>query len=105
LRSDCDAVTVIGSGYVGLVSGACLADFGHRVSRIDKDAQSCSAFPWGCADLRARFAGVVQSNVRQSRLDFSTPAPQWVNRNKDNALSYKTLPSPGSKTPAAAGFV
>ena len=32
-------VTMIGAGYVGLVSGACFADFGHHVTCIDKDAK------------------------------------------------------------------
>jgi UDPglucose 6-dehydrogenase len=36
-------VTMIGAGYVGLVSGACFADFGHQVTRIDKDAVKIAA--------------------------------------------------------------
>jgi UDPglucose 6-dehydrogenase len=36
-------VTMIGSGYVGLVSGACFADFGHDVVCVDKDAGKIDA--------------------------------------------------------------
>jgi UDPglucose 6-dehydrogenase len=40
-------VAMIGSGYVGLVSGACLADFGHNVVCVDKDSEKISALKRG----------------------------------------------------------
>jgi UDP-glucose 6-dehydrogenase len=40
-------VTIIGAGYVGLVSGACLADFGHHVTCIDRDARRIAALKRG----------------------------------------------------------
>jgi len=69
-------IAVIGTGYVGLVSGTCLADFGHRVSCIDKDAGKIAALSGG--DLPIYEPGLqelVQSNIRQRRLDFSTELP------------------------------
>jgi UDPglucose 6-dehydrogenase len=55
-------VVMIGSGYVGLVSGACFADFGHRVTCVDKDADKVAAlrrgeipiYELGLADLVTR---------------------------------------------------
>ena len=40
-------IAMIGSGYVGLVSGACLADFGHDVVCVDKDAAKIAALERG----------------------------------------------------------
>jgi UDPglucose 6-dehydrogenase len=40
-------VTMIGAGYVGLVSGACFADFGHQVACVDKDAKKVEALNRG----------------------------------------------------------
>ena len=40
-------VAMIGAGYVGLVSGACFADFGHQVTCIDKDATRIAALKRG----------------------------------------------------------
>jgi UTP--glucose-1-phosphate uridylyltransferase len=48
-------IAMIGTGYVGLVSGACFSDFGHEVVCVDKDARKIErAEPEGDADLRAR---------------------------------------------------
>ena len=40
-------IAMIGSGYVGLVSGACFADFGHQVTCVDKDARKIEALRQG----------------------------------------------------------
>jgi UDPglucose 6-dehydrogenase len=40
-------VAMIGTGYVGLVSGACIADFGHQVTCVDKDGTKISALNAG----------------------------------------------------------
>ena len=46
-------IAMIGTGYVGLVSGACLADFGHEVSCIDKDAAKIDALKNGIMPIWA----------------------------------------------------
>ena len=66
-------VAVIGSGYVGLVSGACFADFGHRVSCIDTDAGKIAALSRGNLPIyEPGLQDLVRSNLAQNRLDFST---------------------------------
>ena len=40
-------IAMIGTGYVGLVSGACFADFGHQVTCVDKDASKIAALHRG----------------------------------------------------------
>ncbi|HEY1748505.1 MAG TPA: UDP-glucose/GDP-mannose dehydrogenase family protein [Xanthobacteraceae bacterium] len=64
-------VTMIGAGYVGLVSGACLADFGHHVTCIDKDARRIAALKRGTIPIfEPGLSELVGSNVRQGRLEF-----------------------------------
>jgi UDPglucose 6-dehydrogenase len=65
-------VTMIGAGYVGLVSGACFADFGHHVTCIDKDAQKVAALNRGEIPIfEPGLADLVDANVRQERLRFA----------------------------------
>ena len=65
-------VTMIGAGYVGLVSGACFADFGHDVTCIDKDAQKVAALKRGEIPIFEHgLADLVEANVRQERLSFA----------------------------------
>jgi UDPglucose 6-dehydrogenase len=68
-------VTMIGAGYVGLVSGACFADFGHHVTCIDKDAAKIAALNRGEIPIfEPGLAELVEANMRQGRLHFAGKA-------------------------------
>jgi len=66
-------IAMVGTGYVGLVSGACIADFGHTVTCVDTDSIKISALNKGEIPIyEPGLAEIVQSNVRQGRLSFTT---------------------------------
>jgi UDPglucose 6-dehydrogenase len=66
-------IAMIGTGYVGLVSGACIADFGHRVTCVDKDsAKICSLKSGEIPIYEPGLKDLVQANVHQRRLHFTT---------------------------------
>src|SRR5690349_13638886 len=65
-------VAMIGAGYVGLVSGACFADFGHQVTCIDKDESRISALNRGEIPIfEPGLPELVESNMQQGRLEFA----------------------------------
>ncbi|MEA2834253.1 MAG: UDPglucose 6-dehydrogenase [Methylobacteriaceae bacterium] len=65
-------VAMIGAGYVGLVSGACFADFGHVVCCVDNDAAKIAALEAGRMPMyEPGLAELVESNVRARRLTFT----------------------------------
>ena len=66
-------ITIVGAGYVGLVSGACFADFGHQVTCVDKDASKIAALQRGKIPIfEPDLDRLVQNNVKNGRLDFAT---------------------------------
>lgn len=66
-------IAMVGAGYVGLVSGACLADFGHDVVCIDKDPKKIESLEAGVMPIyEPGLAELVAANVRAGRLAFST---------------------------------
>ena len=65
-------IAVIGSGYVGLVTAACLADFGHFVTAIDKDQEKIAALKAGKIPIyEIGLEEIVQRNMKEKRLSFS----------------------------------
>jgi len=72
-------VAMIGAGYVGLVSGACFADFGHEVCCIDTDPAKIAALEQGRMPIfEPGLADLVAANVREGRLSFATDLTQAV---------------------------
>ena len=66
-------IAMVGSGYVGLVSGACLADFGHDVTCIDKDASKIERLRKGVMPIyEPGLEALVEANVKAGRLSFTT---------------------------------
>ncbi len=66
-------IAMIGTGYVGLVSGACFADFGHRVTCVDTDAGKIAALNRGEIPIfEPDLDRLVATSVKSGRLDFTT---------------------------------
>ena len=72
-------IAMIGTGYVGLVSGACFSDFGHDVVCVDKDESKIEALRNGVMPIfEPGLDRLVASNVRGGRLCFTTDLPTAV---------------------------
>jgi UDPglucose 6-dehydrogenase len=69
-------ITVIGSGYVGLVTGACIAELGHQVICVDKDAVRIAALKSGRTPIyESGLCELVANNTRDGKLSFATNLP------------------------------
>ncbi|MEW4448675.1 UDP-glucose/GDP-mannose dehydrogenase family protein [Qipengyuania sp. JC766] len=72
-------IAMVGSGYVGLVSGACFADFGHEVVCIDKDSSKIERLHDGVMPIyEPGLAELVAANVDAGRLSFTTDLAEGI---------------------------
>jgi UDPglucose 6-dehydrogenase len=72
-------IAMIGTGYVGLVSGACFADFGHQVCCIDKDSDKIDGLNQGRMPIwEPGLEGLVKANAERGRLTFSKALTEGV---------------------------
>ncbi len=76
-------VAVFGTGYVGLVSGVCLADVGHRVICVDVDATKIAQLQEGlCPIYEPGLTELLVENIKQGRITFTTDAQKAVEKSE-----------------------
>lgn len=74
-------IAVIGTGYVGLVTGVCLSEFGFRVTCVDRDGDKIAKLQQQIMPIfEVGLEKLVENNRRAGRLSFSTDLPQAVNQ-------------------------
>lgn len=85
-------IAMIGTGYVGLVTGACLADIGHHVQCVDSDVDKISALRSGTIPIyEPGLEKVVREAVEDGRLDFTDDLAQAV---RDNDVIFIAVGTP-----------
>jgi UDPglucose 6-dehydrogenase len=89
-------ISIIGTGYVGLVSGACLADFGHLVVCVDNDVRRVDRLVAGEVPFyEPGLAELVQRNTSAGRLRFTTDTAEAVRESSVVFLAVGTPETPG----------
>ncbi len=72
-------ISVVGTGYVGLVQGVCLAELGHQVTCIDIDERKIERLNEGISPIyEPGIEELITRNVAAGRLSFATPAAGWA---------------------------
>jgi UDPglucose 6-dehydrogenase len=86
-------VTIFGTGYVGLVTGACLADMGHKVLCVDIDQQKVDKLKKGVIPIyEPGLEAVVVANVASGNLQFTTDAAEGVAHAEVQFIAVGTPP-------------
>ena len=76
-------ITIIGSGYVGLVTGVCLSDAGHKVICIDKDKNKIDSLSEGRIPIyEPGLDNLVRKNLKAENLSFSSNIESSLNISK-----------------------
>ncbi|HKR91110.1 UDP-glucose/GDP-mannose dehydrogenase family protein, partial [Novosphingobium sp.] len=88
-------IAMVGSGYVGLVSGACFADFGHNVVCVDKDQTKIDLLCEGVMPIyEPGLDALVASNVKAGRLSFTTDLAEGI---KDAGAIFIAVGTPSRR--------
>jgi len=86
-------IAVVGSGYVGLVAGACFADLGHEVILVDNDQQKLSALNAGKVPIHEKFLPELLKRHHGRRLKFSDDLPAAVRASSAVFIAVGTPPT------------
>ncbi len=88
-------IAVVGAGYVGLVTGACFAEFGHAVRCVDNDAQKISALRQGRVPIfEPGLSEIVERNARVGRLSFGSELGTALSGAQVVFIAVGTPPTP-----------
>ncbi|HXG05469.1 MAG TPA: UDP-glucose/GDP-mannose dehydrogenase family protein [Candidatus Binatia bacterium] len=91
-------IAIVGTGYVGLVTGVCFADFGIQVTCVDRDAARIAALSRGTLPLyEPRLAEMLRKHLAEGRLRFTTDAARAV---RHSLVIFIAVGTP----PLASGF-
>ncbi len=84
-------ISIFGTGYVGLVSGACLAEVGHNVLCMDVDSLKIEKLKTGILPIwEPGLEALLQRNVMEGRLNFTSDAAHAVHHGKVNFIAVGT---------------
>lgn len=86
-------IAVVGSGYVGLVAGACFADLGHDVILVDNDEKKLAALRHGQVPIHEKFLPELLSRHRGNRLTFSDDLQEAVRQSSAIFVAVGTPPT------------
>lgn len=88
-------LSIIGSGYVGLTTGACFAEVGHEVMCVDNDPAKIETLLAGNIPIyEPGLAALITNNVAAGRLEFTTDTPEGVRHGEVVFIAVPTPPNP-----------
>ena len=96
-------VCVIGTGYVGLVTGVCLAEIGHRVICVDKDSEKISLLKNGKIPIYEKnLIELIKGNTKNKKIDFNSDISKGIKEGDIIFICVGTPPKPSGKPDLSA---
>ena len=84
-------ISVIGTGYVGLVTGVCFADLGHKVICVDIDSERVNKINSGVPPIyEENLKGILEKNIKENRIQATTSLKNAIMNSEISFISVGT---------------